>query len=590
MTQDTPQTVETAHAAMNELLTEHIAKPKPNALPKIRPLNISHGANALDDIKALTAFMDVQEVNMDLRCGIVRATIRDSLAHIGAKQGQKSDVIIRDARAQTDNSIKPEDTEESWIIAAAARTRGALKLISTVSGSVDDVKAAQENTWKIFNGYNERLQKANNPKARQSLIQNMDYELTWMLKHSGLKMDGMPFSTFSQKKDLSKMLLDARDACNFERENHPSIVTITGDLTPNNDKRLSQIITSIPTTPCADRNDYFGKTMEDQAWYKNLSESNKPVDRMRLRLTERYKGFIADGKHVTPTQLRWLPGTANTYVQKVSYLENDNIIDEKSGFTTLRTAAPVHGRGKEGDETITKANIEHLQSILNNKTYIQTTATEGQNNNKQPCTFVGLNSDTGKVAGLIGQGEEQKITDEMKQAAGKNFISAAISVAWSKTKNLARATDAILKGSAIVFCKSGKDRTQAVLSEAGFANAATHINPTQHAQAFQTIARAGHGEIMAGANGSSRGGFGTKIANVFGGKIFLRLKDGLILNAKKFVTNKINRNTGIHPVLPTNPVLVEIKAVTIGTRIKALKSAVTHQIGKHLFGLEGKGR
>ena len=566
------QSVQSANAAMSKILDEYKNGPIPSQTLVDKVSYTPPASGALQDhIKSLTKFMDIAEENMDLRRGIARQTRTEELAHIGAQSDQRSDVIIRDARNQTPEQakLKPEDTPESWVIAAAARTRGALKLIeiansATKGGDEEARKKAQAATLKIFNGYKAKLESATTAKERSSSIQEMDYELSLMLKQSGLKIGEVDLAKCRQEKDIAKMLSGARDACNFERDNNPSIVTITSNLAPDGSKKINQVIAAIPTTPCAMREKYFGATMKQQSWYASLRKSKKPVNQIKAALTDSYQDKIADGKHVTPTQLRWLPGTANTYVQDVSYLI-DGVHDTERGFTSLRTAAPVHGRGDGAkNKSLTNDNIQHLNSLVGK---------DGK--------YVGLNSDTGAIAGLIGQRSEQNITDGMRDAAGDTFVSAPISVSRNKDNNLEKATDTLLgkegtQGAKLskwdritkIFCKSGKDRTQASLEEAGMKDAhkvvqeeckASRIMPDILLETSMKIKQAAHGEAMAGGNGSTRGSYGTKIGNVYGSGLMARLAGmkltrGLILDVKDFAINKIQKSTAMtHLRKPKEP-------------------------------------
>jgi hypothetical protein len=542
-------------------------------------------------IESLTEFMDSLEKNMELKRGITITVESNALAHIGADPTKKSDVIIRDARSQTPEkaALKPEDTEESWVISAAARTRGALKLIGMARGASANPEKAVGDACKILKGYRTNLETATDPKERHSIINGMDYELTYVLKNNGLKINGVDLNKASEKS-VEKMLMDARDACNFEKANHPSIVTITSNLAPDGSgKTVNQVIAAIPTTPCTDQNKsaYFGHTMtSDQPWYKALTQSSKDEDKVRAALAIKYQYKIADGQHVTPTQLRWLPGTANTYVQDVSYII-DGKHDKNRGFVALRTAVPLHGRGDNDNiGMLTSDNIKHINSIAHTGKY------------------VGLNSDLDTEVGTMaaafklafGQKEEQAITNGMRDALKGQFESCPISVTTkNKAVALKKAADILLEGDSTnstfydlsikeritkfqqistVFCKSGKDRTQAALEEAGLKDAhqvvAEVLNEAeiilseeQKKNISLGVKEACHGEAMSGGNGSSRGSFGTKISNVYGkegiGPLGMPLKEALILDIKDIAKSEISEITKVEGKDPKEPVLESLK-------------------------------
>jgi hypothetical protein len=279
-----------------------------------------------------------------------------------------------------------------------------------------------------------------------------------------------------------------------------------------------------------------------------------------------------------------LPGTANTYVQDVSYII-DNVHDRERGFVDTRTAVPLHGRGDNKNiDALTNDNIAHINGINHNG------------------KFIGLNSDLNTeltqitasiIKAALGQKEEQKITDGMRNVLVSQFESCPISVSTEdKAKALKKATDILLYGESnesisvkaivakfekmsTVFCKSGKDRTQAALEEAGLRDAhqviaavlkKQHItlSKEQKKDISLGVKQACHGETMSGGNGSSRGSFGTKISNVYGkdgvGYIGMPLKEGLILDVKDFAKSTISEITKVKGVKPKMPVLVIAKA------------------------------
>ena len=119
-----------------------------------------------------------------------------------------------------------------------------------------------------------------------------------------------------------------------------------------------------------------------------------------------------------------------------------------------------------------------------------------------------------------------------------------------------------------IFCKSGKDRTQASLEEAGMKDAhkvvqeeckASRIMPDILLETSMKIKQDAHGEAMAGGNGSTRGSYGTKIGNVYGSGLMARLAGmkltrGLILDVKDFAINKIQKSTAMtHLRKPKEP-------------------------------------
>ena len=124
------------------------------------------------------------------------------------------------------------------------------------------------------------------------------------------------------------------------------------------------------------------------------------------------------------------------------------------------------------------------------------------------------------------------------------------------------------------MCIRDRDRTQAVLEEAGLRSAdqvLNDVNPqigiADKLEASRRIQSAHHGSTMAAGNGSSRGSFGTKIGNVYANGMLSRvvglaLNIGHILRIKDTAQNTIQSVTKVKGHAPKNAAILDTRPTT----------------------------
>ncbi len=573
------------------------------------PKEINRPGDVDAKIAALSSYIDKMEVSMDANMGIIRTKYENKLSHVNSAAA--SSVVVRDGRYQSQidgAKTQPEDTEESWKIGAAARARGALLLVSKANkpdkGMLDASSMVSVEILSALEKHEKFLALAKDPEEKKAVTQLLDYQLVKILKDSNLKVGGVTLGT---AEDIPTMLKEARDMANLTTANHPTIISISDNmLSPNNEKGpLYNITTSIPVNPRSE-----GLPIKETGWYKQLAKSTDPNDKVRLVLTNACEAALSDGKHTQPTQARWMGGIANGYFQTVRFSNKDGQSVEdngvKDGFSTLRSASPVYGKGKEKDDELvqheTRQNLKYQKSLSGSAKSI-TVNHEGdivdplkkaagmdmvalknvvgqyifdnshlhvhekvsiaiklldqaidQKNTKDISAAIGVLEQYSQEPGL------DKLIPKLKEVAVEYGIEACpISVAVAKASNLRDAASEVAnsKGEPIgVSCKSGKDRTEALMKEAMCIcvkkrlNAMGITDEKEIENAMLVVQKMNHGEMLAGSSGASQGCYGTKIENVFRGLQASNIFNAQEINVLKLKYLTVNEICNLNEIKP----------------------------------------
>lgn len=475
-----------------------------------------------------TDIINDAETLSDLYMGVIRTrSAEPEIAFVGNKVSDKSHVTIRDARFQdgfNEAKSKADEFPEACIVIAAGQLRGVLQIIKD-SESGDKEKASKEAVG-LFKAYKDKILASSSFAEREKIVKDMNTEMANVLRENNLVIDSMAVRDYDHKK-LAKGMGLVRDLTNLLDDKHGSIVTIT-DIGGAN-----HISGTIPVSPLSyDLGEYY-EPSKMAHWAEDLNPF------LRHSLKGDFVERIKDGRHVISSQLP-VPGLRNAALEQTYVKAHDGRILEDKRM--LRSGTPAHNNGegskkkKAQRDLITSCNLEHMINLSGLKVVDLTV----------------LNSDTAMfgekeiVSGVRGGIELYKtkmavsVEGSKLQGSkpGSDYSQKGVSVSHNKTKHVRDVVESFEKrdGDSIqaICCKSGKDRTQAMISQ----NVLSTIEKLQESglevnvdQAQKAIVRAGHGNAVASGVGATKGIMGTKIGNVYaalkGDSVLLQFKDEL---------------------------------------------------------------
>jgi hypothetical protein len=554
--------IATNNCIKNYVATAHAIKNSSNFKNSILALErnirdeFTNLKQSLNRTETLTHLFDTLDTVIDARNGIDHILVKtdNGIAHIGSNE--KSSVVIRDARLQADRlndpSLKgvivpkPEDTPEASLAIAVAAVRG-INIITQMDKSMSesDKHAIQDRIIDVLQPFSKTIYMTNTQEHRNKAMHEFNTAIGNILKQSKLTIAGKPLSKLKDD-ELSDVMVYARDFANFEAKNHPTIATISSNISTDPQKPLYAVSASIPITPVGSELKELYKDLDNQGWFKDLP----PIKQEFIR---RYKDQIQDGKHTIPTQLRELVGLKNAYLETTSVITKNGSL----GATTkqLRSATPAYnlGYGKY-TEDITDKQVHHMHKL----------------SGKQTPNVVILNYDLGTTATNLSNDvkTEHNIKKSVKSSAKRDGLPVAnhvVNINFSKDENFGKISDKFIRISTTArqiqwnSCKSGKDRTGAVTANNSIAWI-QHKYGNKVSKVDQKIIEAGHQEALAGSNGATIGVRGLKFGSIAMG---LGNKHNNIIAHKHQIDNTISTLNHVHfsqtlrksKIIPNPPVL-----------------------------------
>lgn len=542
------QTIESANVQLKEYVNKSLADPK-----VVGDIDDNFHQRILDSEKSVTAqigelseetdidkllqmitsIINETEELTDLHLGVIRTTsTKPEIAFVGNGKSDKSHVILRDARFQSefkDAKSKADDVPEATIVVAAGQLRGVLQMIKDCNSG--DKERATKEAVGLFQEYKERLSASSSIEEREAIIHDMNTEMANVLRENNLVMDGKAIKDFDHKK-LAKGMGLVRDLTNLLDDKHSSIVTVT-DIGGG----ALQVSGTVPIRPLSRDLEKRYQEHEMKNWTKELNPF------LRHSLRGPFIDKIKDGKHVVSSQLP-VPGLRNaaleqTYVQ--AQIGDKSLVFEDKRM--LRSGTPAHNNG-EGDkkaktyrDIVTAQNLEHMVAMSGGKEVDLTVL------NSDAVVFGEKEIVEGVRGGIRYYKEKKGELSKLKGSKpGSDYSQKGVSVSHKKTKHVRDVVEAFEKrnGDSIqaICCKSGKDRTQAMITQnvlSTIENLKVQGLEIDVKAAQAAIVRSGHGNAVASGVGATKGIMGTKIGNVYTG-----LKgDSVLLEHKEQLKTKI---------------------------------------------------
>lgn len=536
---------------INDYFNNRIVSGKNNLDEKISNLSPKEDLDKL--MEQVTNIIHDTEILVDSHMGVIRSTSKDpEIAFVGNdREDAKSYVTLRDARYQNDfrnPKLKADFVPEASVVIAASQLKGILQIIKDAdTGNKDQ---AVKEAVGLFKAYKIELLESKSIAERKNIINNLNTELAVTLRENDLVIAGKPIKKF-QEEELAEGMGLVRDLTNLLDDKHSSVVTVT-DIGGEN-LHVSGTIRVKPLST------------EIEKRYNNEDSMKKWTCELNPFLKHSLKGDfidkITDGKHVISSQLP-IPGLRNAAFEATFVKGSDSIYEDKG---MLRSGTPAHnnGKGKDKDlrDTITAENLEHMVALSGNKEVDLTV----------------LNSDTvvfgeKKIVNGIREGikkYKQRLNGEPSLLKGSNensdYSQKGISVSHNKTRHVEEVAKAFEEeqGDSIQWdsCKSGKDRTQAMVSQ----NVLNTISKLKDLglnidvkEAQRRIVLSGHGNAVASGPGTSYGTNGTKISNVYkflgGDSVLLDHKEQLKTKIADF--NHVELNKNLKVTNPKRPVII----------------------------------
>lgn len=507
------------------------AEPQPPGITLI-DLNIE------GSVESYTSLMKQLNKAMDARCAIVQHEI-DGPTPLGQQAGNPSKITVRDAR--NTNGTKPEDLLESWMGAMAAQARGAASLLdmneaqkfARVTSAADEKKAVV----KTFEAYCKRVRGASSPKERAKIVTEFNQELVGVLKSCGVVIGEQKLSDMKDAKVI-QIMGDARDFCNLGEKTQNHQVTIFR----NPEGKGDFIWASMKMNPISEeikaeyeqvrsyRDNRDSGVDQTPGWFQNL----KPHQR---ELTLKYLDQIIGGNHALPTQLRFLPGLKNAFIDVKGPVMGGKVSEE--AYVECHSGALVHNAGTENNKEarrVTALNMRHAKGVVGEKRVV--------------LSVLNTNS--------ILQPGERNICRISKEVAGKvegveyhqngvNLASLNPDASLKKIEEFSAKTNKSGQNANILWtaCKSGKDRTVGVLMR----SMAKIFGGRKPEEFIKLLSSTGHAEALASGAGATRGAYGLKLK-----EMFIRMKDSVLGSIRGSLTNSISGVNVMHPTKLKNPI------------------------------------
>ncbi|MCC2646318.1 MAG: hypothetical protein K0R02_383 [Rickettsiaceae bacterium] len=484
--------------------------------------------SAIDDLasqqstKDFNASSTIAELNNVISGLSSIVDIRNGVAHKKVQTKNGETFTVRDARAQSDflkarrpsfAKDHPEKCPEAWIENMAGIARGAVKL-----GDITDEKGSNEynkGVIKLLKKYKDEIHNlsANNSpedleKAYLKTINSFRNEMVEFVKQQNFSIEG---NKFKDNKDIAQALNNTRNFANLEDEHHP-IISISDKFDIDGQKTSVVTLARPISSPTDDLKKCYELNNPENKWVNELN----PVNR---KLVESYKDKILDGKHIISSQLSFIPGVRNSYLEYRGTVDNNGNLEKSSLTAEARVGTVAAYETKDSQERVrlTKINLLQLEHNLLEKG-------AGQ-------VHLSLLNQVGEMAENPLSRKKgipalvKLAADEINKPRGPNdkiLISQAPVNIWAgifKAKNfklhaknsLDAAKQGFTKRINVVSCKSGKDRTGLVCIN-------NHINqiieqrkdviknPIEAKRKIaEKIADTKHAQYLASSHGGTRG-------------------------------------------------------------------------------------
>lgn len=519
--------------SVNDVLSKVMSDPQDASLEPTRAIYIS-SMNLLDKQAYKDYYSRVTracDTNIDAFCNIKNYYL-DGPAVIGSDSNREQQIRIRDARDA--NRKKPEESPESWIQGIASQARSVSILLETIDAEDQLKSKIEKQIYDFFKSHSILIENGKlSASEKKDVVDNFSYEIALLLKEQkNLVVNGREISTFDVKK-IGKIINGVRDFGNFEESSHHTMT-----ITPTIDKNGDNIVWfSAQMNPLSKTLKTEYDELSNKDWYHSLSDLEK-------KLVERYRSEILSGDHVMPTQLRYLPGLKNCYMDFYGTVK-DNKIDRKLHIAP-HSGTMAHGGGKYlpdnskvGLDRITLEQIKHSKELITkvgvNQMHLQV-----------------LNS-SGTLADKADRNlcyTMDNVYGTMRRDPGLTYSRSGINAGaesdpLENVDNISKkAVDLDKQGGQAIWvkCKSGKDRTFMVL----FNNITSILGekePHNKRAIADSLLYSNHAETMASSAGGSRGAVGLKLRGTY-----LRLfwTDPLKVLGEKSLSHILGANTSEH--------------------------------------------
>ncbi|MDF2964980.1 MAG: hypothetical protein K0Q51_368 [Rickettsiaceae bacterium] len=475
------------------------------------------GQNALAGFSEIIANLSK---SVDLRNGISHEKVIDPET--------RQTILVRDARLQKEHEHKgffrkhPENCPEAWAEVMAGFARGAVKLVE-IAGNDSDRRNTINNANNtkiigIFQKHYKEIQDIENntqlkdlEKAYAKQVEAFQEDLVTCMKEMTLKIDG---KVLDNKKEIKKALDSARSFANLEDEHHP-VLTISGNFKAG-EQDTSAITFAKPLTESNDLTKYSYQldNSPTNKWFKELSPVNQ-------KLVQAYKGKILDGKHILSSQLNFLPGLHNAYIEYRGLIDDKGALKE-GGLTAearMGTVAAFQVKDSKERLRITKDNLLDLESTLKEHGLGQVNLSILNNIGEQGgLTKKGIPALVEQAANELNKGRDNSRKIIVKQGAvnnlalfrqARNFkmhLKQSITMRQAQGSSNGRQEEA-LPPINVVSCKSGKDRTGLVCinNQIDSIVAQEGLDQNQKKVIAETLADSKHAQFLASSHGGTRG-------------------------------------------------------------------------------------
>lgn len=473
------------------------------------------------------------DTNIDAFCNIKNYYL-DGFEVVGSMDHTKQQIRVRDARDA--NNKKPEESTDSWIQGMAAQARAISILLENVYTTTKSKNQIEDEVYYLFKSHSNLLMNDNalSSKERKDVVDNFSYDIASLLKEDQeIMVDGTKISN-SNVKTIGKIINNVRDFGNFEEKSHHTM-TITPKI---DDKGINIVWFSRQMNPISkDLKDEYDNLI-GKTWLQKLT----PLQR---NLVTKYKDKIISGNHIIPTQLRYLPGLKNCYMDLYGTVQENKV---KEIHIAPHSGTMVQDGGNTvSDEVdrITEMQINHANNLVQQmgatKMHLQVLNSTGPGSRVLDNSDRNLCFTMDRVVKKINS--HQKVIDY--ERAGVN--SFAESDPLKNVNNITEKAKDIDKTPNTLFwakCKSGKDRTFMILFNNMTSILGDNYKGDKEKRAIaDALLYSNHAETMASSAGGSRGAVGLKL-----GGTYLRLfwTDRLKLINSKGNNHALGNKTGKH--------------------------------------------
>ncbi len=530
---------------------------------KEKQADINNGFQQLDPsntspqqiIDQLSGLIENLAGAVDLRRGIERKVIPT----------MQDKVLLRDCRHQNESPndefrrSAPADCPEAWLETMAGITRGAIKLgelsartllLASTPGKVTETGLEKfiNRATKDYNGevlallkryqssFLHQYGKLPNPESKKNyknLLQNFEAELITLIQQKGFEISGIapdpkdinkegpPTHTkLSKPKDIAKALDTSRNFTNLE-DQHLPILSISRPIEALGGSSAFTLSKPLTKKSSTIKKEYTA--LSARRWFKERN----PIEQ---NLTAHYKAKITDDKHIVSSQLNFLPGIHN------GYIEFRGTINPKNSKITPATKMVEARSGtmaayQVGDETerlrLTALNIQEVQvNLEGEKAYGLTPHISVLNNASEqkskivPMVEAAVNKVNTNNTMLTVQDPHTAQAQVGYHQAPVNKL-AFFKQASNIEKHIKKAIDIAQDGASTevnkLECKSGKDRTALIAFNnfIRFLKQGLNLSLSQEKEFANAVSDMDHHETLAGLHGGTRGVHALKTSGIF---------------------------------------------------------------------------